>query len=106
MADPAVLHRARALLRDTLLVQLVVEEGAVVGDENEAGNAVVRSGPERGGAHQEIAVTHDRDREPAARLQRERRAHGDAGPRADSTAALRADVIERMAEVAVSAVPA
>src|SRR5439155_9045648 len=77
LADPAVLHRARAFLRDALLVQLVVEEGTVVGDEDETGNAVVRGGPQGGRAHQEVAVAHDRDGDPAAALQRQRRTHCD-----------------------------
>src|SRR5207249_10431288 len=106
LADPAVLDRARAFLCDALLVQLVVEEGAVVGDENEAGNAVMCCGPERGRSHQEIAIAHDRDRKPAAVFQRKRRAHGDTRAGTHAAAALRPDVIERMAEVAVSAVPA
>src|SRR5205823_2167253 len=84
LAYPAVLDRARALLRDALLVQLVVVERPVVRDEDKTGNAVMRCGPEGGRAHQEITVAHDRDRKPAAVLQRQRRAHGDAGPCADA----------------------
>src|SRR5207245_11283686 len=106
LADPAVRDRARALLRDPLLVQLVVEERAVVGDEDETGNAVVRRGPQRRRPHQEIAVTDDGHGEPAGAFQSERCAHRDAKPRADSASALGADVIERTPKVAVGSVPA
>src|SRR5882672_7428933 len=106
LADPAVLDRPGALLRDALLVQLVVEEGAVVGDQDETGDAVVRRRPQRRVAHEEIAVAHDRHGQPAAAFQGKRCAHGDAGSGSDAASALGADVVERMMEVTVAAVPA
>ena len=69
-------------------------------------DAVVRRGPHRGVAHQEVAVAAEADRHAAGAFERERRADRDAGPRADAAAAVEADVVERMAEVRVRAVPA
>src|SRR3974390_503930 len=51
LADPAVLDRPAAHARDALLMQLVIEEGAVVGDHEQQWDLVVRRGPERGHAH-------------------------------------------------------
>ena len=76
---------------DALLMQLVVEERAVVADHEQQGNAVMHRGPDRGVAHHEVAVAADRDRQPARALERERRADRIAGPAADAAAALRAD---------------
>ena len=106
LADPLVLHRPRALLRHTLLVQLVVVEGAVVRHHQQAGHLVVRRGPQRRHAHQEVAVAEDAGRDAPRALQRERRADDQPGPRPDPAAAVGAEVVERMAEMAVRAVPA
>ena len=105
LADPAVLDRSVAHAGDALLMQFVVEEGAIVGDDDQQRNAVMRRGPKRGHAHQEIAVAADRDRQPAGAFQRERRADRDAGAAADAAAAVAAEIVERMAERPASAVP-
>jgi hypothetical protein len=55
-------------------------------------------GPQRGDAHQEIAVAADRDRQPPGALERQRRADRNAGAAADAAAAVGADIVERMAE--------
>ena len=59
LPDPLVLDRPAAFLRHALLVKLVVVERAVVGDQHQAGHAIVRRGPDRRHAHQEVAVAHD-----------------------------------------------
>ena len=94
------------IARDALLVHLVVVERAVVGHDDQQRNAVMHRGPERGHAHQEIAVAADR--RSAMRpvpLQRERRADRDAGTGADAAAAVGAEEVERMAERPARAVP-
>ena len=66
------------------------------------------AGPERGQAHQIVAVAEHGDRQPIAPgvAQRERRAHRHARPRADAAAAVEADVIVRMREAAMLTWPA
>ena len=96
LADPAVLDRAVAHARDALLMQFVVEEGSIIGDYDQQRNVVVRRGPQRGDAHQEIAVAANRDRQPAAAFERQRRADRNAGAAADAAAAVGAEIIERM----------
>ena len=66
LADPFVLDRPVARPRHPLLMHLVVIERAVVGHDDQQRNAVMHRGPQRGDAHQEIAVAADRDRQPAA----------------------------------------
>ena len=105
LADPAVLDRPVAHAGDALLMQFVVEEGAVVGNHHQQRNAVMRRGPERGDAHQIVAVAADRDRQPAGAFQRERRADRNAGAAADAAAAVGAEIVERMAERPPGAVP-
>src|SRR5262249_989145 len=97
LADPAVFRRPVADAGDALLVQLVVEERAIVADDDQQRKAVMPRGPGRGAAHEETAVAADRDRQPAGALERERGPARDAGPAADAAAALRADIVERMA---------
>ena len=80
-----------AQARHPLLMDLVVVERAIVGDHEQERNAVVRRGPDRGDAHQEVAVAADRDRQAAAALQRERGADRDARAAADAAAAVGAD---------------
>ena len=79
-------------------MQFVVEEGAVVGDHDQQRDVVMRRGPQRGDAHQEIAVAADRDRQPAGAFERQRRADRNAGAAADAAAAVGAEIVERMAE--------
>ena len=105
-ADPAILHRPSAQPRHALLVQLVVEERFVVGDDDQHRHAIVNAGPERGDAHQVVAVAEHRDRQPIAAAQRQRRADRHARTRADAAAAVEADVVERMREAAELARPA
>src|SRR5690348_11006500 len=70
LADPAVLDRTVAHARDSLLMQFVVEEGAIVGDHDEQRDAVMRRGPDRGDAHEEVAVAADADGHAARAFQR------------------------------------
>ena len=105
LADPAVLDRAVAHARDALLMQFVIEERAVVGDHEQERDLVVHRGPDRGDAHQEVAVAADRDRHAAGPFQRQRRADRDAGSAADAAAAIGTEVIERMAKRDAGAVP-
>ena len=65
----------------------------------------MRRRPERGDAHEIIAVAADRDRQPAGALERQRRADRDAGAAADAAAAVAAEIVERMAERPPGAVP-
>src|SRR5690242_14810282 len=73
LPDPAVLDGTIAHAGDAFLMQFVVEERAIIGDDDEQRNAVMRRCPERRHAHQEIAVAADSDREAAAVFQCERR---------------------------------
>ena len=63
------------------------------------GIAIVDAGPQRGDAHQVIAVAQHRDRQAIAAAHRERRADRHAGAGADAAAAVEADVVQRMLEV-------
>ena len=45
LADPAVFDRTIAHAGDPLLMQFVVEEGAIVGDDDQQRNAVMHRGP-------------------------------------------------------------
>src|SRR5204863_7315623 len=55
LPDPLVLDRSAAQASDTLLMHLVVVEGAVVGDHDQKRNPVVHGRPYCGGSHHEIA---------------------------------------------------
>src|SRR5690348_1395933 len=105
LADPAVLDRTVAHARDSLLMQFVVEEGAIVGDHDEQRDAVMRRGPDRGDAHEEVAVAADADGHAARAFQRQRRADADAGAAADAAAAVGAEKVERVAQRDAGAVP-
>src|SRR5262245_46759052 len=105
LTDPAVLWWPVADARDALLVQLVIEERAIVADHDQQRDAVVHRSPQRSGAHAEVAVAADGDRKPPGALKRQRRADRNAGPAADAAAALRADIVERMMERPGGAVP-
>src|SRR5262249_15606925 len=62
-------------------------------------DAVVCGRPQRGDAHEVIAIAEERDRDPARPLKRERGADRDAGARTDAGAAITAEVVERMAKI-------
>ena len=72
----------------SFLMQFVVEERAVVGDHDQERNAVMCRRPQRGDAHQEIAIAADRDRQTAAAFERQRCADRNTGPAADAAAAV------------------
>src|SRR2546427_2886342 len=72
LADPLVLDGPAARDRHALLIRLVVVEGAVVANDEQARDAVVRRGPQRGDAHQVIAVAAQRDGHASGAAQRER----------------------------------
>jgi hypothetical protein len=107
-ADPAVFDGAAAQARHALLVQLVIEERFVVRDDDQERHAVVDAGPQRGEAHQVVAVAQHRDRQPVAAgvAQRQRRTHRHPGSRSDAAAAVESDVVLRMREAAILARPA
>ena len=65
----------------------------------------VRRGPQRGVAHQEVAVTQHRHREAPRTAERESGTDGDPGARADPTAAVVSDEVERVAEVRRARLP-
>ena len=87
------------------LVHLIVVERAVVRHDHQQRDPVVRRGPQRGHAHQEVAVAQDRDaaagRCPARPAPRRPRCRG----RRRSRRPRRAEIVERMAERPVSGVP-
>ena len=105
LANPAVFGRPVAHAGDAFLMQLVIEERAVIADHKQQRNAIVHRRPDRGHAHAEIAVTADRDRQAAGAFERQRRAYRNARPAADAAAAFRADVVERVAEWPRGSVP-
>ena len=74
------------LIQQSLLVQFIVEEGAVVADDHQAGDLVMHCGPHRSVAHQEVAVAHQADGNAAAAFQCECCADGQAETRADGFA--------------------
>ena len=86
-------------------MDLVVVVRAIVGDDQQQRNPIVGGSPDRGCAHQKIAVAANGDRQPAGTLERECRADGDSGPRTDASAAIRSEEIERMAKWPVRAIP-
>ena len=106
LADPAVFGRPAALARDPLLVQLVIEERAVVGEHDQQRDAVAHRRPQRGDAHQEIAVAEHRDRQALAVAQRQSRADRHARPRSDAAAAIGAEKVERVPEIPQMLAPA
>src|SRR5262245_57239223 len=78
-SDPAVRGLAAAPPCDIVLMQLVIEIGAVVVDQDQQRNAMAHGGPDRGRAHAEIAVAEHRDGVAAHVVERERGADRDAG---------------------------
>src|SRR5262245_5212224 len=88
LADPLVLNRTVAHARDALLMHLVIVERAIVGDYEQQWNAVVHRSPDRGHAHQVVAIAADRDRQPPAAFERQRGTNRDAGPAAKPAAAV------------------
>src|SRR2546426_5584362 len=106
LADPLVLDRPAPHAGDALLVRLVVVERAIVADDQETGNLVMRGRPQRRDAHQVVAVAHETDGNAARALERQRGSHRDAGPRSDAASAVAAEVVERMREVAGFTPPA
>jgi hypothetical protein len=84
----------------------VVVEGGVVRHHDQQRQPVVRRGPDRGRAHQEVTVAQDRHRQPAAALERERGAHGHPRPGADAGAAVHPQEVQRMVHLQVGTVPA
>ena len=98
--------RPSALAGHALGVDHVVVEGGVVRHHDQQRQPVVRRGPHRGPAHQEIAVAQDGHREPAAALEGEGGADGHARPGADARAAVHPQVVQRVTGLQVGAVPA
>src|SRR5207244_2538327 len=99
LSDPLVLDRTAALLGDAFLVHLVVVERAVVRHEEKTRQLIVRRRPDRGVAHQEIAVADDADHHASAAFERERRADRETRSRPYPAAAIGAEIIQRMPEV-------
>src|SRR4029079_487413 len=105
LPDPAVFDWPIAHPGDTFLMQFVVEEGAIIGDDDQQWTALMRRGPERRHAHQEIAVAADRDRKAAAAFQRQCRGDRTARTAADAATAIRDARAERMIESPGCAIP-
>src|SRR6516225_5053954 len=101
LPDPPVLDRPATLACDPLLVQLVVKEREVVGDDDQQRDVVADRSPEGGNTHQEIAVSEHRDRQTAAArvAQSQRGADCHTGPRTNPAAAIGTEIVERMAEL-------
>ena len=86
-------------------MHLVVEERAVVGDDVQQRNAVVRRGPDCGCAHEKIAVTADTHRQPSRALERQCGADRDARSAADAATAIGADERQWMVELPECTIP-
>src|SRR3954468_13755794 len=87
-------------------MELVVEIGAVVTDDHQTRDRVMRGCPHCGVSHEEVAVTAQSNGHAATPFEGQCGADGDAWARPDAAPAVEADVIERMTEVCVCAVPA
>ena len=105
LPDPAIFDWPVPHAGHTFLVQFVIEEGAIVGNDDQQRNAVMRRGPKRSHAHEEIAIAAHRNGKAAAALERQRCADRDSWTAADATAAIGAKIVERMAEMPTCAVP-
>src|SRR5262245_4999617 len=99
LADPLVLDRTVAHAGDALLMHLVVVERAIVGDYEQQRNAVVHRSPDRGHAHQVIAVAADGDRQPPAAFECQRGTYRNAGPPAEPATAIGTEIVERVAKI-------
>src|SRR5262249_34965385 len=73
LADPLVLDGAVAGDGHALLVSLVVVEGAIVADDEQTRDPVMGRRPQRGDAHQVVAVAAQRDRHASGAAERQRR---------------------------------
>src|SRR5207237_10590512 len=98
LADPLVVDWTVAGHGDTLLMDLVVVERAIVGHHEQDRNAVMHSSPHRRAAHHEVAVAADRDRHAAGALEGERRTDRNARSAADAATAVGAHVIARLTD--------
>src|SRR5215475_6336326 len=96
--DPTILRLAPARARHGLLMQLVVEIGAVVVDQHQQRDAVAHRGPDRRRTHAEVAVAEHRYGVTAESLQRERRADREPGPGAEPAATVLAEISEPILE--------
>src|ERR1700676_2288229 len=105
LADPFVLDQPVAHTGDAFLMHLVVVVRAIIGDDQQQWNPIVGGSPDRGCAHQKVAVSANGDRQPAGILEREGRADRDARPGTDASAAIRSEEIERMAKRPTRAIP-
>ena len=86
-------------------MKLIVEERLIVDDNDQCSDAIMHTGPERGEAHQVIAVAEHRNRQSFALAQRQCGTHRHARSRANAAASVEADVIERMRKAAELARP-
>src|ERR1700686_1780046 len=86
--DPAVLGLPPARARDRVLMQLVIEIGAIIVDQDQERNAMARGGPDRGRPHAEIAVAQHRDGVAALLVEPDRGADREAGSGAAAAAAV------------------
>src|SRR5579883_448235 len=91
-ADPTVLGLAPARSRDSVLVQLIVEVGAIVVDQYQQRNAVPRRCPDRGRTHAEIAVAQHRDGVTPLIVERDSSADRQTRTRAEPAAAVLAQI--------------
>src|SRR5262249_17270823 len=105
LPDPAIFDWPVPHAGHTLLVQFVVEERAIVGNDDQQRNAVMRRGPNRGHTHEEIAIAAHRNGKAAAALECQCCADRDSWTAADASAAIGAEIVERVAEMPTCAVP-
>lgn len=90
LADPGILGRAAAMMRDLDLMLLVVAPRAVVVDDDQQRDAVVDRRPQRARVHDEVSVPKDRHGELAFIAERQRRADRRSRTVPDAPAAARA----------------
>src|SRR5207302_8206314 len=105
LADPSILDRSSAHAGDPLLMKLVIEEGLVVRDDQKQRDAVMHGGPQRGDAHEVVAISTNSDRQPPGAAQSECGADRNARAAADAAAAIGPDKFERMSKWPARAVP-
>src|SRR5690348_16710779 len=103
LPDPAVRGGPIPLPRHAILVQLVVKEGIVVRHDDKQRDPVMHRGPDRGAAHQKIAITEDCNRKAVTSLGAVAQCQGGADrharPAADASAPIAAERVERVPDL-------
>src|SRR5579862_6707744 len=105
LTDPLVCNIATANARHAGLMQFIVIEAAIVGNDGQKGNAVACGGPEGGASHEEIAISEHCHSYPPAPSQRESRPDQHTWARSDSSTAVISQHRKRIVHRPVSARP-